>query len=150
MKKTSKEIVEYLNAVKSRLVVEVSQSEMQSMREAKLIAIRDFSSGGFKTAILRRMGHPYSKRNPRPPANPAIMNRQTGLFRSSWQIHISSDVSSQNIKSKLVNTAPYAGYVVGGGNSRMMFRPIKKYIKDKVEPIRSRNLQYAIDEALKG
>jgi hypothetical protein len=121
---------------------QVRSAEAQSAQEA-LATAHAYSSGPFSTRMLQIMGHPYSRRNPRPPGNPAVVNRQSGRFRSSWR------VMRQGDRTRLVNDAPYAQYFNDAGTVRMMRRPILRAIAQKIRRNRERRLARAVAAALK-
>src|SRR5690242_20499263 len=68
-----------------RVFKAVMEAERVSGNDARRTAVK-LSSGKFSTLKLRLMHGPYSTRDPHPPDDPAIINKQTGLFRSSWHI----------------------------------------------------------------
>lgn len=103
---------------------------------------RAYSSGPFSTRQLRQMGHPYARRNPRPPGNPAVVNRQTGLFRASWRL-----VKTAN-GWRVENLAPYARYFNDKGTRRMIRRPIMRAIGQKARLLRVRALAEAVRRGL--
>lgn len=103
---------------------------------------RAYSSGPFSTATLRRMGHPYARRNPRPPGNPAVVNVQSGRFRQSWRL----------VKTpsgwRVENLAPYAKYFSDRGTRRMIRRPILRGIGQAMRRQRERRLREAVRRGL--
>lgn len=77
---------------------------------------------------LRRMGHPYAVRDPRPPHPPYMIHSQSGRFRDRWQ----SDVVARgdNVEVRLVNRTRTRnkGLALLGlleeGTTKMIPRPI--------------------------
>ncbi|RYG15798.1 hypothetical protein EON82_25815 [bacterium] len=97
------------------------------------------SSGGVPTSLLSKAVHrggygaPYGwgkqgwlgPRGKIPYGNPAVINAQTGGFRSQW------DTRSTFHGWDLVNNASYAGFLFGG-TSLMIPRPIDNLISARV------------------
>src|SRR5262245_1459076 len=84
----------------------IRKAEQEAAQEALRIA-RRLSSGPFTAAYLRRHGHPYSRRHgARPPADPAIINAQTGAFRAAWRV-TNTRRTSRGLQTRLVNDSPY-------------------------------------------
>lgn len=122
---------------------ELVKAEAETLKEARNIAQTDYSSGPYSTAQLVRMGHPYSRRRPRPPQDPGIINRQTGRFISSWRIDAPRRTGGR-IVSRLRNTAPYAKDVTEGivnGRWLAIRRPIAKRILRDVRQARVERLK---------
>lgn len=120
---------------------EARRAEEATAREALQIAQR-YSSGPFSTRALAAMGHPYARRAPRPPGNPALVNRQSGRFRASWRV-----VRSGN-RLRLVNDAPYARYFNDRGTRLMIRRPITRAVGQAIRRSRERRLKHGIQLAL--
>lgn len=120
---------------------QVRAAEDASAREALSIA-RTYSSGPFSTRALAAMGHPYARRAPRPPGNPAVVNRQSGRFRAAWRIVRSGD------RIRLVNDAPYARYFNDRGTRLMIRRPITRAVAQAIRRSRERRLRGAAQLAL--
>lgn len=108
-------------------------------REAKQLAV-SLSSGVFKqrtfdTPVSRGgLGAPYGHgpegwlgpRGPIPYGDPAVINAQTGLFRSAWRVYETGTMAL------LLNVAPYAGYLERG-TTLMVRRPMDVYLNRFVE-----------------
>lgn len=92
--------------------------------------LEKLSSGPYSSAALRTMGHPYSRRRPRPPAAPYQINVQSGLFRRSWDVKARFD--GETLEVTFDNTAPYARYLFEG-TSRMIPRPIRERVKREMK-----------------
>lgn len=88
---------------------------------------RRLSSGPYTSAMLRAMGHPYSRRAPHPPAPPSIINVQSGLFARSWRI--AARVRGLTLNVEIENTAPYARYLLRG-TTRMIERPYERALRE--------------------
>src|SRR5438105_148810 len=80
--------------------------------EAMRLAKERLSSGPYRTSQLRQMGHPYSRRRPRPPALPAIINVQTGRFRAGWRIR--ARLSGSRLTLDVENVSPEAKFLLHG------------------------------------
>ena len=124
----------------------VIKAEKKSMRRALTIAHR-WSSGRYSTATLVKMGHPYARRNPHPPQDPSIINRQTGVFWAAWRV-IGPEVVGDRLKSRLVNEAPYA-YFLDKGTRTMIARPILSRVMAELQPERRRRHAAAISAVLR-
>ncbi len=147
MRITCAQLAARLRAFPGKLEKEVKKAEGQSLVKARIIA-RKWSSGTIKTATLIALGHPYSKRDPNPPQDPAIINFQTGLFKSMWiPSSVNFTLSNHVITGRLKNDAPY-GYKME--NSFLMIRrPILDRIVKEIEPIRYANLERAVERAMR-
>jgi hypothetical protein len=84
----------------------------------------ELSSGTYySTAQGSRTGYyPYSRRVNAPPAAPYILNVQTGVLRSSWNVSIARGVDTMTVT--IYNKAPYARFMTGLGTRKMIGRPI--------------------------
>lgn len=102
----------------------------------------ELSSGTKSTKELRQMDHPYAKRHKSQSLSPEIINKQTGLFKNSWQvIYRISDRAKV-----LANVAPYANYVLGGyEKGTMIRRPIDITLEDFLQ----KTLELELKENLK-
>ncbi len=98
--------------------------------EALKLAKERLSSGPYKTAQLRQMGHPYSRRRPAPPMHPAIINVQTGRFRNSWRIE--ARLTGTRLQLSVDNTSPEARFLLHG-TRKMIARPYEQALKNLVE-----------------
>jgi hypothetical protein len=125
----------------------VRQAEKEAAAEALRIA-RELSSGPYSSAALRRMGHPYARRRPRPPGDVAIVNVQTGRFLAAWRVSGPRKTGS-GLSTRLVNNSPQARLLLGG-TKVMIARPIIKRIGERVAAKRRRLHQQAMRRALKG
>lgn len=148
MEKTLAQAAKLFADMQIRLPKEVIKAEKSSLNEARRMAVT-LSSGGYTSEVLALMGHPYSRRNPRPPlGRPDIINVQTGLFRASWASKgPATSGNSGEFLSVLLNTSPY-GYKMRG-TPNMIARPIDKTIARRMEPRRLKRLQVATARALK-
>jgi hypothetical protein len=120
---------------------EVRRAETEILAQAQRMAV-DLSSGGYTSAMLRRMGHPYATRRPAPPQSAAIINAQTGLFRGSWRTSGPRRTGS-GFKSTLENTAGYAALLFQG-TEVMIPRPIRERIAARMRALRYRRHRKAL------
>lgn len=127
----------------------IRQAEIRVNARAKKGVIA-LSSGPYKLITLRKMGHPYSAARPNPPADPAIINVQTGNFRRSWSVKTGS-FNGGTMRSFVINDSPEAGFLMAGGSadSRMMQRPIKNAVKIFIRSYRIGYIREGIREAFK-
>ncbi len=127
------ELIRRLDRVEKNLPRRIQEAEMRTVRRAQAEA-RKLSSGTFSTARLRQMGHPYAKRNPRPPQDEAIVNAQSGVFRDAWQTR-GVAVDADGTITALVNDSENAGRLVSGRGAAIA-RPIDVRIVERVQPQR--------------
>jgi hypothetical protein len=103
---------------------QVKQARNRAIRETAYEVKRHlqwFSSGPISSAQLAREDHPYATRHMVSRYDPAIINKQTGVFRQSWQIGI-TNIAGHPIYV-VRNTASYAEYLEHG-TRKMIARPI--------------------------
>lgn len=117
---------------------ELVKAEAENLKQAEGAA-KLASSGGYSSARLAAMGHPYATRDPRPPGDPGIINNQKGVFLRSWQ-RDAPRLEGNRIVSRLRNTAPQAGYL-DKGTRRMIARPIRQVIYRSVRQARVQRLR---------
>lgn len=125
----------------------VRQAEKEAAAEALQIA-RDLSSGPYSRAQLRQMGHPYATRRPRPPADPAQVNVQSGQFLAGWRVS-GPRRTVHGLTTRLVNNSRAARLLLGG-TRRMIARPIVERIGTRLSAKRRRLHSQAMRRALKG
>jgi hypothetical protein len=104
-----------------RLIPDLQKAEAELLQQAMLLA-QQLSSGPYSSHQLRRMGSPY-RRGGTPPADPAIINRQSGRFLRSWKVQ-----AAGKLEERLVNMAPYSQSLFGG-TARMIPRPAMERLK---------------------
>ena len=119
----------------------------KTAREGVQVA-RQLSSGKYSLVQLRRMGHPYSKRNPRPPQDRGIINAQTGQFRAAWEYEKSRSYFAGNVAGFIVNQSDRAQWLTGQPTDTMIGRPIENRIRRRIEPVFHFNLETALYRAL--
>jgi hypothetical protein len=144
MRKSPKQAALYLRAMKQRVLFETAGAEAKTGIEGVRIAHK-WSSGGAGAALLRKLGSPYGLGVRAVSAvNPALINKQSGLFLNSWKW---KTIRKQNsLVLQVLNNAPYAHFLDAGTN-RMIRRPIREAILKELQPIRRRNLQIALRRA---
>lgn len=118
----------------------VRAAEEASAREALAVA-REYSSGPLSTRELQMMGHPYARRRPRPPGNPAIINVQTGEFRAAWRVVKAGDVT------RVVNDSRLAP-LFSRGTTVMIRRPIARAVAQAIRRKREKRLREAVRAGL--
>lgn len=134
-----------LRQMQQRLRDGVVKAEADTAREAYQQA-RRLSGGPFSSADLAQMGHPYARRNPQPPADPALINIQSGRFEAAWQIRLPRWTAT-GLHTEIRNETPYAGYL-DTGTQKMIARPLVQRVLDQAEPGRIKRLTAAIRRAL--
>jgi hypothetical protein len=103
---------------------------------------RRLSMGTYSSAMLRALGFPYSRRRPRPPQDPAIINMQSGQFLFGWRLR-APRVDGGVMRTRLVNVAPHAKFLPHG-TRKMIARPFEKRIRERVETRRLRLMRAAL------
>lgn len=104
------------------------------------VKARQFSQRRFfSLAQLRKMGHPYAVRNPRPPVRAHIINRQSGALYGAWRVNVKKN--PDGITCTVMNTAPWAKYMLG--TKKMIARPILDEAVARTKAERDRNLHNA-------
>lgn len=87
-------------------------------------------------ALLAKMGHPYSKRRPNPPHDPAFLHKQSGHLYDSWEVTVEIK-GAGDYTLTLRNKAEYFKYMEKG-TKRMIPRPILSAISsDTLTPLRN-------------
>lgn len=137
---TANEIARLFHGAAAGLGREMEAAAEEGAAAAEIAAV-GLSSGPYTSRMLRALGHPYARRNPRPPGDPATINVQSGLFRSSWRRE-GPERQGGRVTARLVNDAPYAHYLRDGTRflddseqeRGMIARPILERIEERVKP----------------
>lgn len=127
-----------LERAERELVPALREAERQTMEQALQEADR-LSQGPFSATQLRAMGHPYARRAPSPPQDPAIINEQSGTFRRSWG-PILQHYAAGTLFTSVQNTAPYSGYLARG-TSLMISRPLPQRVYERIRADRARRIR---------
>lgn len=124
------------------------QAERQTVEQAQAEAKR-ISQGQYKTAQLIAMGHPYSKRRPRPPDDPAIINFQSGDLFRGWR-RKTGNWSGGTLFSYVFNVSDHAAEIEAGGTSKSLqiARPIARRVQQRVRAQRLHRLEAAVRRVL--
>lgn len=105
----------------------------------------EWSSGGIRTPVLRRMDHPYARRHGRALLDPGRINTQRGAegFAGAWEIE---PVRRQGDTLSLaaVNRSPQAGFLEKG-TKRMLPRPLPERVEAELRPV----VEQRIEQMLK-
>lgn len=115
----------------------VRQNAEVLKRKAMQFSQRQF----FSLKALRKMGHPYAVRDPRPPVQAHIINKQSGDLYGKWRINVKKN--SDGMTATVMNTSEHAKYMMGGPKSRMIPRPILDEAMKRTQDERRRNLRNA-------
>ena len=137
---TPHEAAQHFHKVSVGLLPAVMAEEKVTATLAKASAVL-LSSGPHSTAHLRAAGHPYARRAPNAAYDAAIINVQTGSFRSAWQTAPPSG-SSSRIVCGVVNRDKAARYMTG--TAKMIERPIQVAVQTRVMPARIKRISTAI------
>ena len=116
-------------------------AEEQVTTQAAKVAAVLLSSGPHSTAHLRAAGHPYARRAPNAAYDAAIINVQTGSFRSAWQTAAPTGGSAK-ITCGLVNRDKAARYMTG--TATMIERPIQLAVQARVRLPRLQRIHLAV------
>jgi hypothetical protein len=112
-----------------------------------LDSARAHSEGPYSSAALAAMGHPYSRRHPAAPLDPAVINVQTGQFRSSWAWRLPQE-SGGKLTTVVRNDDPKADDLASGTN-RMIPRPLPEKVLAENESAIIAEMERAMERALK-
>lgn len=124
---------------------EILSAENQTINETQAMFVRA-SSGTISTKTLRLMGHPYAKRDPQTPLNPAVINKQSGAFKRDWR-KARARMAGGVIRGSVVNVDPKAVYMLG--TTKMVQRPIDVAVANTMKPRRLSLLRNALARALR-
>lgn len=123
-----------------------AQSKIQAdVSRAGIEAGQKFTHGGYSQAALNALGNPYSAANPRPPANPGIINFQSDGVYEGWRTKV---VGGSLV---LYNIAPEAIFLdpkYRTGNAAMMLRPITDLIVKELNKSYKQIVRARVMEAL--
>lgn len=108
---------------------------------------KNLSKGPFTSAHLKAMGHPYSRRKNRPPMDPAIINKQSGVFLSAWVARPTKETTN-SFSTRIENFAPHSTFLIKG-TRKMIARPILQRVREKLAPFRRRTLADAMRRVLR-
>lgn len=107
------------------------------------------SSGPYTTKMLRRLGHPYARRRPRPIGRqyPAMINVQTGVFRANWRISETGMDRDGSMMASVYNIGKIPDYL-HHGTERMIARPLVRTVEAKIAPALKRRVETAVTRTL--
>jgi hypothetical protein len=146
---TPQQASDWLLLLPVRVQNEIIDAEMATATTGRAIAHAQ-TMGPFKTAFLRkhRPGL-YSRNKPRPPADPALINSQSGVLAQGWR-HRQGMRASGDVVTVIENDSESAKWIAGSGmgRSKMMRRPVEERIAERLTPIRMENLKDALRRAL--
>lgn len=126
----------------------VIQARNRAIRETAYDVKRHlqwFSSGPISTAQLIAEDHPYATRHMVSRYDPAIINKQTGIFRQSWQVFV-TNIAGHSVYV-VHNVASYAEYLEHG-TWKMIARPIDVEAREFAERLLAHKLELYIGPAL--
>lgn len=120
---TYKQAAREVERIAKRGRVALGRAERKSAQYA-LKRAKDQSRGKVKTAALRKgRWHPYARRHPAPLLDPALINKQSGLFLASWGVKKNASLfANGGIAFEIENTVSYAQFMKG--TRTMHRRPI--------------------------
>lgn len=126
--------------LEKRIVAAVMVAEALTVADAQAEAIRS-SSGTLTTKTLRRMRHPYARRDPQTPLDPGTINAQSGRFRRAWRTRRPVK-SGKRITTWLRNSDPKARFM--RGTELMVERPVLLRVVRAIRPMRRYRLRRAL------
>lgn len=135
-----------LETLAERMRHRITAEEERSAQDAHA-ALVEQSSGTTTTKTLRRMGHPFARRDPQTPMDPSVINAQTGDYRDAWTQQ-PAEVTRSTVTVRVTNSDRAARFM--GGTRRMVARPIIAAVKERLTADRHRRLRAAADEVLRG
>ena len=129
----------------SRMEEAMHQSNMENARMLKQAGKEISSITDHSLDDLRRMGHPYAVRRPRPPHEAHIIHHQTGgrwlNFRAGWRA--TTKRSGGNFELRFTNVSPVAAFLEFGTKFMIKRGPINWVIANNWEAMqRNHRRQY--------
>lgn len=114
---------------------EIVWAAQRALEEARRDALA-YSSGPLSLTTLRKRDHPYAKRhgpmgnpNAMPGGDPAIVNVQSGAFKSAWHVdHPQMSDSGRAIRGRISNQSQVADWLQFGTRF-MVPRPIAQAVE---------------------
>lgn len=141
---------EFEREIKRRVVATakaLAQAERDNIALAKSIA-KSYSQGPYSSAQLASMGHPYSRRAPRPPMPSGFINVQRSRrFVRSFSTVQRGRHNNNRIVTELNNNSPEWQYLKYG-TRYMIKRPLGELVLGAVHVKRDLNLAIAIQQNL--
>ena len=140
---------------KERAKIAAAETLDEMLKEARIM-----SSGRYSRKLLRKMGHPYATRHVKnkkwgarvktapgvPYGDPAVINAQSGVFRSAWKID-GPVLTASTVRGSLVNDSRVAEYL-RDGTDRMIKRPIQRRLTQIGKTLWQERLQRELDRAI--
>jgi hypothetical protein len=127
-----------------------------ALRDAERLTLLDIqaeakrlSRGVYKTETLAKMGHPYAKRKPRPPADAGIINLQKGDLLRGWR-RKTGNWSGGTLFSSVFNISAHGALVeaMGKPGSPTIARPLPLLIPPLVRRARLARLRAVLRKVL--
>lgn len=143
---SAKELATLTRRAAERIVDEAFRAEVANAEDA-IHELMLYSAGQFSLAQLAAMGHPY-RRGGQPPQDPAIINRQTGLYAASWE-QDGPKWAGDHIVTTIENTAPEAAFLTAQGTRKMIGRPIVESVAEEIRERCEERRRQAMERALR-
>jgi hypothetical protein len=140
---TPRQIEQEFAKLANSLTRNVTRAVVETAREGVQIAKQD-SSGRFSLRRLRQMGHSYARRAPNPPDDPAIINKQSGVFRAAWTVEPIHSTTGGATVGYVVNRSDRVRWLTERGTRLIMGRPIESRVRNRIEPVFQFNVEQAI------
>lgn len=113
------------------LVQEVEQGGervVEELTDRGVQIARQRSSGTASPAQLRREDHPYARRHGAPRRDPAIINRNRGVFFAAWRS------ATSGLTGQIINDSDVADFLRDG--TRLMFeRPVGVAVEEDLAAV---------------
>lgn len=144
------EITARAQSLPERVVEAVVAAEQESLDEAQKLLLRQ-SEGELSPADMRRMGHPFARRDPQTPIDPSVINVGAGDFLHGY-FQEPVEATEQGTEGAVVNDSESAGWLASGGHgkSKMVERPIVAVVTERVNEPRRERVKRAYTEVLRG
>lgn len=131
-----------------RLAAAVVAAEQETLDDAER-ELKRRSEGTLTYAEMRRMGHPYARRDPQTPLDPAMLNTHSGELLRGYEME-EVTASEDGTFGSVFNNSEHAQWIMSGGqgNSLMIERPIVQAVEDLIWEPRRERLQRAQQSVL--
>ncbi|MBB6053283.1 hypothetical protein [Armatimonas rosea] len=142
------ELAQAAESYPERLARAIVDAEQESLDDIEA-EFRRRSEGTLTYSDLRRMGHPYARRDPQTPLDPAMLNTHSGELLAGYEQE-SIEADDEGTSGMVFNDSEHAHRIMSGGkgDSLMVERPIVEAVEDFIEAPRRERLQRAQQSVL--
>jgi len=137
------ELAQAAESYPERLARAIVDAEQETLDEVEA-EFKRRSEGTLTYSDLRRMGHPYARRDPQTPLDPAMLSTHSGELLAGYEME-PIEASEEGTSGSVFNDSEHAGWIMSGGkgDSLMIERPIVAVVEDFIEAPRRERLQRA-------